>query len=100
VIKKKNIYHVGFKEPSIPGITSQEDVEKILIEILEDLQPKYENNFVPLEVLSQQFQLDYKISLSQLLKELEIAGKVITFVKSCETFVVKKQDNKYHVRLS
>ncbi|MEL7037310.1 MAG: NYN domain-containing protein [Cyanobacteria bacterium J06592_8] len=100
VIKKKNIYHVGFKEPSIPGITSQEDVEKILIKIMEDLQPKYENNFVPLEVLSQQFQLDYKISLSQLLKELEIAGKFITFVKSCETFVVKKQDNKYHVRLS
>ncbi|MEB3281850.1 MAG: hypothetical protein VKK42_23295 [Lyngbya sp.] len=100
VSQNKNVYQVCLKKTSASPINSQEELEKSLIEILTKLEPKYLNSLVPLEVLSQQFQLDYKISLSNLLKELKIATKVLTFITSCDAFILKKQQNKYHVTLA
>ncbi|WP_413166775.1 transposase [Capilliphycus salinus ALCB114379] len=100
VSQNKNVYQVCLKNTSASAINSQEELEKSLIEILTKLEPKYLNSLVPLEVLSQQFQLDYKISLSNLLKELKIATKVLTFITSSDAFILKKQQNKHHVTLA
>lgn len=100
VSKQKNVYHVSFQHSCFSPLNSKDELEKSLMEILENLEPKYLNHLVPLEVLSQRFQLHHKISLSNLLKNLKLGGKVVSFIRSCDGFVLKKQQNKYHVTLA
>jgi hypothetical protein len=93
--------------PLKPGITSASssaiknsiDLENYLIELLERLTKNSSKNSIPLSFLASEFNAQYGISITQLMKQLKIKGKFTHFLDLSKSFKLKKIGKVYQVAL-
>ncbi len=90
-----------------PGITSVSssvintpvDLEKSLIELLVRLTEHSSGNSIPLSSLASEFNAQYGIPITQLMKQLKIKGKLTHFLDLSKAFKLKKIGKVYQVAL-
>ncbi|HLO84174.1 MAG TPA: NYN domain-containing protein [Nostocaceae cyanobacterium] len=75
------------------SINSQEDLERILKDIMTELTTETPNSYIDISVLGSKFRQQYGKSITEQIKELKINGKYTKFLQSC-SFLDLKQTNK------
>ncbi|MCT7961858.1 NYN domain-containing protein [Laspinema sp. D1] len=91
----------------IPGITSASslvintpaDLEKCLIDLLVKLTENSPGNSLPLSALASEFNAEYGVPITQLMKHLQIKGKLTRFLDLSKAFKLKKIGQVYQVAL-
>jgi hypothetical protein len=89
-----------------PGITSASsliqtpvDLEKCLIELLVRLTENSSNHSIPLSFLASEFNVQYGMPITQVMKHLKIKGKLTHFLDLSKSFKLKKIGKVYQVAL-
>ncbi len=75
------------------------DLEKYLIELLVRLTEKSPENSIPLSSFASEFNTQYGVPITQLMKTLQIQGKFTKFLDSTQVFKLKKTGKSYQVSL-
>ncbi|WP_254563336.1 NYN domain-containing protein [Oscillatoria sp. HE19RPO] len=91
-------------KPGIPAASSfaiknSIDLEKYLIELLGRLTENSSKKSIPLSSLASEFNAEYGIPITQLMKRLKIKGKFTHFLDLSKSFKLKKIGKVYQVAL-
>ncbi|MBO0348289.1 NYN domain-containing protein [Phormidium pseudopriestleyi FRX01] len=89
----------GITSASSSVITTSGDLEKCLIELLVRLTEKSPGNSIPLSYLASEFNAQYGVPITQLMKGLPIKGKLTHFLELSKAFKLKKVGKVYQVAL-
>lgn len=88
----------------IRSIDSPPDLEKALNRILETLikESAHEsaNGYVDVSILGSKFNREYGISITKQLKELQISGSYVQFLRSCSSFQLRQIGVKWEISVS
>jgi hypothetical protein len=85
---------------STTDIKSPTDLEQVLKNIVEQLIKKYSQKYIPIESLGSEFHKEYGVTITAIMKHLELENSFNEFVQSCSGFKVKKSGTKYQVTLA
>ncbi|MCT7983634.1 NYN domain-containing protein [Laspinema sp. A4] len=80
-------------------INSAADLEDCLIELLVRLTETSPGNFIPLSSLASEFNAQYGVPITQLMKRLQIKGKLTHFLDLSKAFKLKKIGKAYQIAL-
>ncbi len=80
-------------------INTPVDLEQYLIKLLLKLADNSPENFIPLSCLASEFNAYYGIPITQVMKNLQIKGKLTHFLDLSKTFKLKKTGKVYQVAL-
>ncbi|MCT7995256.1 NYN domain-containing protein [Laspinema olomoucense] len=89
----------GITSPSSSVINTAADLEQCLIELLVRLTQNSPGNSIPLSSLASEFNALYGIPITQLMKHLQIKGKLTHFIDLSKAFKLKKMGKAYQVAL-
>jgi hypothetical protein len=106
----KELYVALFKMPQLDQavtnndvenkeINTKADLEEALINIITALAAKTSNRYIPIETLSANFNQQYNQGITNIFQKFKLNVKYITFLKSCDSFEVKKTGDRWHVAL-
>ena len=95
-----NDYEVALAQPNLVDVQSQSDFEQLLINLLQKLQVKTLQNFIPVETLEIEFHQQYSVTINDLMKYLKLENSLIEFMKSCIAFKIEKSETSYQVGLA
>jgi hypothetical protein len=79
------------------NIHSKEDLENILLNIFDELINHLGKNEISLSTLASEFNKKYGQGVTQIIKQLQLGSKIVTFLKSCSAFQLKKVGKEYNV---
>ena len=100
---KPQEYQVAIAE-NVPALNSQiisspEELEKALVSIIKVLAADTPRDYIYISNIGTEFQKQYSHSISTILKQLKLSGKFLDFLKSSNTFNLKKVGSRYQVAI-
>jgi hypothetical protein len=84
----------------LPTIQSLEDLEKALVQILQDLLADSPENCVSLSVLGSYFNRQYGQAITSVIKQFLPGGKLTKFIEVCHSFQLEKNGSGWNVCLN
>ncbi|MEM1170769.1 MAG: NYN domain-containing protein [Cyanobacteria bacterium P01_H01_bin.35] len=81
-------------------ISSPEELEKALVSIIKVLAADAPCGYICISNIGTEFQKQYSNSITTILKQLKLSGKLIDFLKSSDAFNIKKVGDKYQVAIT
>ncbi|MCT7954941.1 NYN domain-containing protein [Laspinema palackyanum] len=89
----------GINSASSWVINTPADLEKCLIDLLVKLTENSPGNSLPLSALASEFNAEYGVPITQIMKPLQIKGKLTRFLDLSKAFKLKKIGQVYQVAL-
>ncbi|NET45726.1 NYN domain-containing protein [Okeania sp. SIO2B3] len=106
-IQTVNSQIISSPEPAenVPTINSQiisspKELEQALVNIIEVLAAHDPHGYICISIIGTKFKKQYSHSITTILKQLKLSGKFLDFLKSSNTFNLKKVGNKYQVAIA
>ena len=100
------VYITLFKMPTQKNIDSdlltfdnKLSLEKALINIITKLVGTTPNNYIPINTVGERFNKQHGKGISKILTQLHMSGNFVNFLKSCNSFELKKTGNIWQVAL-
>lgn len=84
----------------LPSIDSSANLEKALLQIMQQLTRDCEHEYVPMSQVASEFQKKYKISITQAMEKLELGKKFAKLIQSYSSLKVKKEANVYYIAIA
>ncbi|MEM6752890.1 MAG: hypothetical protein AAF630_07980 [Cyanobacteria bacterium P01_C01_bin.38] len=78
-------------------IESKSDLEQALIQIITKLVGQDPDNYIPIYTVSERFDKKYGKAVTKTLKQLNMSGNFVNFLKSCNSLKLKKTGNIWQV---
>ncbi len=85
---------------NVQKISSPEKLEKALVNIIEVLVAHTPSNSVCISHIGTEFKKQYSHSITTILKQLKLSGKLIDFLNYSNAFNIKKVGDKYQVAIA
>ncbi|MEP0855271.1 NYN domain-containing protein [Trichocoleus sp. DQ-U1] len=97
---EKEIESKTQKPSSFSKITSKIELEKALVIIINDLTAHSPGSYIGIPSVGSEFHKRYKQPITKVLKDLQLGSKFPVFLKSNNTFKLKKAANTYQVAIA
>ncbi|MGD1808364.1 IS1/IS1595 family N-terminal zinc-binding domain-containing protein [Dapis sp. BLCC M126] len=81
-------------------INSPEELEKALVNIIEVLAAHAPRGYICISNIGTEFKKQYSHSITTILKQLKLSGKFLNFLKSSNSFNLKKVGKRYQVAIA
>jgi len=75
-------------------------LEQAVITIITSLVGKTPQNYIPIYTICQRFEKKYGKGITKILKQLNMSGNLVNFLKSCNSFELKKTGNIWQVAVN
>ena len=85
---------------STTDIKSPPDLEQVLKNIVEQLMKKSSQKYIPIESLGSEFHKEYGVTITAIMKHLELENSFNEFLQFCSVFKLKKSGTTYQVTLA
>ncbi|HEY9694862.1 MAG TPA: NYN domain-containing protein [Oculatellaceae cyanobacterium] len=96
----KSDYQVALAQPNLTDLHSPSDLEQMLINLLQKLQVNPLHNLITIETLESEVYQHYGVTITAIMKYLNLEDSLIEFLKSCKGFQIEKSETSYQVGLA
>ncbi len=98
--KPNQQFGAEFSDPGKPGISSREELEEALAEIVNALTTDCSGSYVSLSSLGLEFRKHHGQAVTATIKSLEPGSNLPRFLNSCDSFKLKQTSQGYQVTLA
>ena len=81
-------------------IKSKVDLEESIVEIVQSLTAESPGSFIDISRVGSEFKIQYGQTIKETITQLNINMKYITFLQSCSTLTIKKQEQMHSVAIA